>query len=299
MVHFLKYIIDKTQNKEIKVRKSNRQSILKFKIQNRGIVIQLFFVSLPSWKKLKQQTAMDYEEPPPSPSIPSIRSSSLLKDISNFTTPRRPPFSLTTAPSPATQFFTASKHAPTSSSFHRRPKKASTATAAKKFKAFQLDQSQSSRKAQIKKERSLKSLAKSLSVWLNFLLQNPNSCGCHYSAADASAPTTNGKRDGAPVISVVGVDSAWRTPKRQRKSMSSKENAGSVAEVPDSSFSHLRDSLKDVCSFDDLNQRMSLYFSLAACKEIFLQMNRVAKVRFFFYKLPGAHKICIHLVFSY
>ncbi|KOM33818.1 hypothetical protein LR48_Vigan01g337400 [Vigna angularis] len=216
---------------------------------------------------------MDYEEHP----SPSIRSSSLLRDISNFTTPRRPPFSLTTAPSPATQFFTASKHAATSSSFHRRPNKASTATTAKKFKAFQLEQSQSSRKAQIKKERSLKSLAKSLSVWLNFLLQNPNSCGCHYSSADASAPTTNGKRDGAPVISVIGVDSAWRTPKRQRKSLSSKENAGSVAEVPDSSFSHLRDSLEDVCSFDDLNQRMSLYFSLAACKEIFLQMNRVAK----------------------
>ncbi|QCD79727.1 myosin V [Vigna unguiculata] len=218
---------------------------------------------------------MDYEEPP-SPS-PSLRSSSLLKDISNFTTPRRPPFSLTAAPSPATQFFTASKHAATSSSFHRRSNKPSTAATAKKFKAFQLEQSQSSRKAQIKKERSLKSLAKSLSVWLNFLLQNPNSCGCHYSAEDASAATTNGKRDGAPVISVVGVDSTWRTPKRQRKMWSSKENAATVAEVPDSSFSRLSDSLKDVCSFEDLNQRMSLYFSLAACKEIFLQMNRVAK----------------------
>ncbi|ESW25929.1 hypothetical protein PHAVU_003G077600 [Phaseolus vulgaris] len=216
---------------------------------------------------------MDSDEPP----SPCLRSSSLLKDISNFTTPRRPPFSLTTAPSPATQFFTASKHAPTSSSFHRRPNKPSTAATAKKFKAFQLEQSQSSRKAQINKERSLKSLAKSLSVWLNFLLQNPNSCGCHFSAADASAPATNGKRDGAPVTSVVGIDSTWRTPKRQRKTWSAKENAATAAEVPDSSFSHLSDSLKDVCSFGDLKQRMSLYFSIAACKEIFLQMNRVAK----------------------
>lgn len=236
---------------------------------------------------------MDSDEPP----SPCLRSSSLLKDISNFTTPRRPPFSLTTAPSPATQFFTASKHAPTSSSFHRRPNKPSTAATAKKFKAFQLEQSQSSRKAQINKERSLKSLAKSLSVWLNFLLQNPNSCGCHFSAADASAPATNGKRDGAPVTSVVGIDSTWRTPKRQRKTWSAKENAATAAEVPDSSFSHLSDSLKDVCSFGDLKQRMSLYFSIAACKEIFLQMNRVAKVRFAsinYHRLCNSRQIRIH-----
>ncbi|RDX88651.1 Abnormal spindle-like microcephaly-associated protein-like, partial [Mucuna pruriens] len=204
---------------------------------------------------------MECDEPPsPYP---------LLKDISNFTTPRRHPFSLA-AQSPSTHFFTASKHTTTSSSsssFHRRPNKS---TAAKKLKAFQLEQSQSSRKAQIKKEHSLKSLAKSLSVWLNFLLQNPNSCGCHFSAAADAAPPTNGKRDGAPGTSVVAVDSTWRTPKRQRKTCSAKE-------LPDSSFSHLRDSLKDVCSFDDLKQRMKVYLSLAACKEIFQEMNRVTK----------------------
>jgi len=251
-----------------------------FEIQNSKqgvrVVILLFSVSLWIWERQKQPSTMDSDEPP----SPSLHSSSLLKDISNFTTPRRPPFSRATAPSPATQFFTASKHAATSSSFHRRPKKPSTTSTAKKFKAFQLEQSQSSRKAQIKKEHSLKSLAKSLSVWLNFLLQNPSSCGCHSSAADASAPATNGKRDGAPVTSVVGVDSTWRTPKRQRKTSSAKENVATASEVSDSSFSNLSDSLKDVCSFGDLKQRMSLYFSLAACKEIFLQMNRVAKVRF-------------------
>ncbi|CAJ1941314.1 unnamed protein product [Sphenostylis stenocarpa] len=213
---------------------------------------------------------MDCDEPP----SPYPHSSSLLKDISNFTTPRRPPFSLTTARSPTTQFFTASKH---SSTFNRRPKKSSTAATSKKLKAFQSELSQSSRKAQIQKERSLRSLAKSLSVWLNFLLQNPDSCGCHFSTADASVPATNGKRDGTPGISVVGVDSTWRTPKRQRKTWSAKENAATGVEVPDSSFSHLSDSLKDICSFDDLKQRMRVYFSLTACKEIFLQMNRVAK----------------------
>ncbi|KAK7363733.1 hypothetical protein VNO77_05886 [Canavalia gladiata] len=217
---------------------------------------------------------MDCEEPP-SPS-PYSHSSSLLKDISNFTTPRRPPLSLTTQ-SPSTQFFTASKPA---SSFPRRPKK--SATAAKKLKAFQLEQSQSSRKVQIKKENSLKSLAKSLSVWLNFLLQNPSSCGCHFSIAGLpvsdATPATNGKRDSAPRNSV-DVDSTWRTPKRQRKTWSSrasKENAA-AAELPDSSFSYLRDSLKNVCSFDDLKQRMKVYLSLATCKEIFQVMNRVTR----------------------
>ncbi|XP_027332753.1 abnormal spindle-like microcephaly-associated protein homolog [Abrus precatorius] len=219
---------------------------------------------------------MDCDEPPcPSP-YPYSHSSSLLKDISNFTTPRRPPPSLT-AQSPSTQFFTASKPA---SSFHRRAKKSSTA--AKKLKAFQLERSQSSRKAQIRKEHSLKSLAKSLSVWLNFLLQNPASCGCDFSIAGLHVadptPATRGKRDGAPGISI-GVDSTWRTPKRQRKTWSSsragKEN--SETQLPDSSFSYLRDSLKDVCSFDDLKQRMRVYLSLTTCKEIFQVMNHVTK----------------------
>ncbi|KAK7387775.1 hypothetical protein VNO78_22567 [Psophocarpus tetragonolobus] len=220
-----------------------------------------------SWKSSVtcELGAMDSDEPP------SPYPHSLLKDISNFTTPKRPPFS------PATQFFTASKHtsSSTTSSFHRRPKKPSTA-ATKKLKAFQLEQSQSSRKAQIKKEHSLKSLAKSLSVWLNFLLQNPTSCGCHFSAAASNAsPASNGKRDSAPGTSLVGVDSTWRTPKRQRFA---RENAAaSPLEVPDSSFSQLRDSLKDVCSFDDLKLRMRVYLSLSACKEIFQQMNRIAK----------------------
>ncbi|PON58565.1 LOW QUALITY PROTEIN: hypothetical protein PanWU01x14_165960, partial [Parasponia andersonii] len=42
-------------------------------------------------------------------------------------------------------------------------------------KALELEQSQSSRKT-IEKERSLKSLAKSFTIWLNFLFQNPGSC---------------------------------------------------------------------------------------------------------------------------
>lgn len=222
----------------------------------------------------------------PCPSPSPHPHSSLLKDISNFKTPKRPSFSLNVQ-SPSTQFFTASKSKHTT--LPRRPNK-SSAAAARKLKAFQLEQSHSSRNAQIKKEQSLKSLAKSLTVWLNFLLQSPASCGCDISIAgvqiaDAS-PATKGKRDNGTGISV-GVDSSWRTPKRQKKTLSSRGGRENVpeAELQNSSFYRLRDSLKDLCSFDDLKQRMSVYLSLGTCQDIFQVMNQVTKVRFLFQML--------------
>ncbi|XP_057719567.1 uncharacterized protein LOC130933991 [Arachis stenosperma] len=42
-------------------------------------------------------------------------------------------------------------------------------------------------------------------------------------------------------------------------------------------FSSLSDSLKDVCSFEDLKQRMRVYLSLGSCKEIFDVMSLVTK----------------------
>lgn len=96
-------------------------------------------------------------------------------------------------------------------------------------------------------------------------------------------PSTNGKRDNAPGISV-GVDSTWQTPKRQRKTWSRDDHSivvvgkeNDAAEFPNSMFSYLKDSLKDVCSFDDLKQRMKVYLSLGTCKEIFKAMNQVTK----------------------
>ncbi|XP_045815705.1 abnormal spindle-like microcephaly-associated protein homolog isoform X3 [Trifolium pratense] len=215
----------------------------------------------------------------PCPS-PSPFRSSLLKDISNFKTPKRTSFYLNPQQSPSSHYFTASKSKNTT--LLRRPKKSSSA-ATNKLKAFQLEHSNSSRIAQIKKQQSLKSLAKSLTVWLNFLLQSPASCGCDVSIAgtqivDASK-VTKGKRDNGPGISV-GVDSTWRTPKRQRKMTCSlrfgKENV-SATDLQSSSFSRLRDSLNDVCSFDDFKQRMSVYLSLGTCEEIFQVMNQVTK----------------------
>ncbi|KAL1334639.1 hypothetical protein AAHE18_11G191700 [Arachis hypogaea] len=222
---------------------------------------------------------MDGDEAPfPSP-FPRQSSSSLLNDITNFRTPKRPSVN-PTVETPNTKFFTASKLTP-------RFSKKSVAAAARKLKAFQVEQAQSSRKAQVKKEQSLKSLAKSITVWLNFLLQNPASCGCDLSIAGVpvgdgttTMPAPKGKRDSGPGISV-GVDSSWRTPKRQRKTWSRNEyragNENAALELPNLVFSSLSDSLKDVCSFEDLKQRMRVYLSLGSCKEIFEVMSLVTK----------------------
>ncbi|XVF87711.1 hypothetical protein PTKIN_Ptkin18bG0142500 [Pterospermum kingtungense] len=199
-------------------------------------------------------------------------SSSLLKDISNFKTPKRPSRNPTTFDSPCPQFFTASKQTPrTSSSFRCRSRPSlapsssrskAKAVAAAKLKAFELEQNQSARKEQIRKEQSLKSLSKSLTVWLNFLFKNPKSCGCDLS--DDSR--------------VVRVDSAWRSPKRMRELWWRGEESENVAaDISSSKFSTLRSSLKEVCSFDDLTQRMQIYLSLGNCKEIFTVMTQVVK----------------------
>ncbi|RVW45903.1 Abnormal spindle-like microcephaly-associated protein-like [Vitis vinifera] len=145
-----------------------------------------------------------------------------------------------------------------------------------------MEQSQSSRKAQIKKEKSLKSLAKSLTVWLNFLFENPESCGCDVSrlvGVDQSRSVlANGKRDSWPGGGV-GINGAWRSPKRQRDSMWQGDGGGDsdAGMFPSLIFSSLQLSLKEVCSFDDLKQRMRVYLSLGTCKEIFKVMTQVAK----------------------
>ncbi|XP_037496535.1 abnormal spindle-like microcephaly-associated protein homolog isoform X2 [Jatropha curcas] len=234
------------------------------------------------------------DQPCPSPYAPASSSSSLLKDISNFRTPKRPSHISNFTSSPYPQFFTASKQTPRqspSSSFrryHHRPSlsgrpKHKTATA-RRLKAFELEQSKSSRKVQIKKEQSLQSLAKSLTTWLNFLFQNPRSCGCELTIngdQDMGPAGKLGKRDSGPRVGVVGVDAAWRSPKRQRDL---KWRGGDHLELKGdeslSSFKYygsLRNSLKDICSFDDLKQRMGAYLSLASCKEIFDVMTHVVK----------------------
>ncbi|OMO76771.1 IQ motif, EF-hand binding site [Corchorus capsularis] len=202
-------------------------------------------------------------------------SSSLLKDVTNFKTPKRPSKN-PSFQSPCPQYFTASKQTPRSSSSFRhrsRPSLApsssrskTAAAAARKFKAFELDQSQSARKEQVRKQQSLKSLSKSLTVWLNFLFQNPKSCGCDLSI--------NGGDDG----NAVQVDIAWRNPKRMRELCWRGEESENVAsDISSSKYFTLKTSLKEVCSFDDLKKRMQIYLSLASCKEIFDVMTQVVK----------------------
>ncbi|KAL9236623.1 hypothetical protein vseg_011267 [Gypsophila vaccaria] len=179
------------------------------------------------------------------------------------------------------QLFTASKNTPSNHSFstatanRRQSKSKSTA---RRLKAFELEQSKSCRKEEIKKERSMRSLAKSMTVWLNFLFENPTSCGCDQQGdgrgggdgLEAKAVKGKGKRE-----SVCG--GGGRLPKRMR------EVEEVVVVVNDVDFSRskkfvcLRNSLKEVCSLDDLVLRMRGYLSLDCCVEVFNVMIHVVK----------------------
>ncbi|XP_047313338.1 abnormal spindle-like microcephaly-associated protein homolog isoform X2 [Impatiens glandulifera] len=217
-----------------------------------------------------------HQQPFPSPSQKDRFT--FLKDVSNFKTPKRISHS---------QFFTAVKQTPKSFSTMRRPlpssihsASASRSKAARRLKAFELEQYKSSHRVQINKEKSLQSLAKSLTVWLNFLIQDPAACGCDVSkfncadeAMRSEVSPVKGKRDIRP-IRVVGVDKAWRSPKRQRGS-SWRGGGGGYSMVLSSSV--LKESLQDICSFDDLKDRMRAHMSLDICKEIFEVMEKVVK----------------------
>lgn len=152
---------------------------------------------------------------------------------------------------------------------------------------------QSSRRAEIQKEQSLKSLEKSLAVWLNFLFENPRSCGCDLSVINGDSGYTGGSGDSYMVGTgkgkrecargtrdcVVGIDGAWRSPKRLRDSwwqVEEKQTENAVS-FRGSKYSMLSESLKEVCSFDDLRQRMRICLSLGCCREIFDVMAQVIK----------------------
>ncbi|KAK0577950.1 hypothetical protein LWI29_002761 [Acer saccharum] len=232
---------------------------------------------------------MDADQPPsPAPSLyprpPS--SSSLLRDVSNFKTPKRPQQTTNYhSPCPG-KFFTASKLTPKSMyshSLHRRgppsalSKSKTKTAAARRLKLLELEQSQSAYKSHLRKEQSLKTLSKSLTVWLNFLLQNPKSCGCCRTDFDNRAGPAwvigKGKREGEEVVT-------WRSPKRQRDMWwrgSENETVENEAGFLDSKYLKLNNSLKDVCSFYDLKQRMRIYLSLTCCKEICDVMTKVTK----------------------
>lgn len=231
----------------------------------------------------------------PASPLPNPQPASIFRDISNFKTPKPPLKTQSFQASP--QFFTAPKNTP-SSSLRRGPKtSALKSKAARRLKAFELEQSKSARKAQSDKDRSLKSLARSLTVWLNFLFENPSSCGCDPGSFNGEFSgsvsglvggsdeviVNNGKRESGPSRKV-GVDGPWRGPKRQRNLLWRGEENDEFGKngFSNSMFSRLRTSLQDICSFEDLKERMRMYLSLDGCKEICEAMTQVTKVFFSF-----------------
>ncbi|KAL3742143.1 hypothetical protein ACJRO7_017602 [Eucalyptus globulus] len=235
---------------------------------------------------------MESSDHPPS-------SSSLLKDISNFKTPSRPSHKPPALRSPDSRFFTASRHTPLpppSSAARRagRPSAAAPSAAARsrqkqsasrrRLRAFELEQSRSSRKAQLRKEQNLRTLARSLTAWLNYLLRHPRSCGCDLDSVGSGwrgdeGNAAKGKRGSWPEGGV-GFDPAGPSPKRRRdlRWRNEEEDGDRSSEgLSNLRFDRLRDSLKEVCSFDDLKERMRVYLNLASCKEIFKVMTQVTK----------------------
>ncbi|KAK1368402.1 Calponin-homology (CH) domain-containing protein [Heracleum sosnowskyi] len=69
----------------------------------------------------------------------------------------------------------------------------------------------------------------------------------------------------------------WRGSKRQRDEMWCNRDGKETTLFSNSMFSELRESLKEVCSFDDFKERMGVYLSLGSCKEIFDVMTHVTK----------------------
>ncbi|CAA0826523.1 Unknown protein [Striga hermonthica] len=237
-------------------------------------------------RKRKPISNTHFASPLPNPPLPS----SIFRDLSNLKTPKIPLRTPSFKCSP--QFFTASKNTPISSARRGFKTSALKSKAARRLKAFEIEQSKSARKAQAEKEQSLKSLARSLTVWLNFLFENPSSCGCDPASftgeIDGSDPNLGGgmkevlanygKREGVPGQKV-GVNGPWRGPKRQRGLLWGGDVDDEVGKnvFTDSYFPGLRTSLQEICSFEDLKGRMRMYLSLASCKDIFKTMAQVTK----------------------
>ncbi|KAF9587804.1 hypothetical protein IFM89_005679 [Coptis chinensis] len=222
------------------------------------------------------------EEAFPSPSQKTH--SSLFKDISNLKTPKpqnpnKNSHSFKTPKPNTPQFFTASKQLQTPSSYSFRPRRFSIAPSSSKskttrrLKAIELEQSLSSRKTQIQKEKSLKSLSKTFTIWLNFLFENPKACGCDGGAEEEVRNVgVNRKRDSLDEGGVC-VNGPWRSVKRAREG----ELEKGVVLLSSSAFSGLKVSLREICSFDDLVLRLRGYLSAEGCKEVFLVMSKVTK----------------------
>ncbi|KAI0527350.1 hypothetical protein KFK09_002950 [Dendrobium nobile] len=232
-----------------------------------------------------------------SPGPPFSTPSHLFRDVSNLKTPKptsRNPNPNHNLASPSPLFFTASKKTPylshcTSTSFtphstfqHRASSNTATVSRSKtaqRLKALELEQSQSSRKAQVRCRKILESFARSLAAWLNFLLQNPKDCGCKVGAwaADGqplgSFSKGKGKRESLDG-GIVEIGRKWRSPKRQRVQTHAGIDVNVSMVEP---MTLLKKSLCKVCSLDDMLERMTSHMSSKSCNEVLLMMTQVCK----------------------
>ncbi|KAK1680148.1 hypothetical protein QYE76_040996 [Lolium multiflorum] len=211
------------------------------------------------------------------------------RDVSNLRTPKPNP----NPKSPSPLFFTASKTplpaptpaplarsrrrplagAPTSAPLARRRPLAGAATPtplARRLRELQLDQSRSARRAESARERALRAFAATASAWLSLLLRDPSACGCS-PAAPAPATATHaplaGKRGGERVLG--------SSPKRRRGGDPCVERRRKA--MTPAMVAVLRESLREVCSLEDVEQRMGRFMSAQACQEVLLMMCQVCK----------------------
>ncbi|KAG0483935.1 hypothetical protein HPP92_012019 [Vanilla planifolia] len=226
---------------------------------------------------------------------PPLSTPRVLCDMSNMKTPR--PCSKISNPhpglvSPSPAFFTASTKMPYScsstaiastscSSFRRRgaavAASASCSKAARRLKALEIEQSRSARKAQVQRGKALESFSRSLMAWLNFLLQNPDACGCKLEPYAANyCSFSKGKRRSLDMDEAIDFLGRWRCPKRQRGEMDA-ESDKHISLVKPTILTLLDNSLRELCSLEDMVARMRTHMSWKSCSEVLLMLCQVCK----------------------
>ena len=89
----------------------------------------------------------------------------------------------------------------------------------------------------------------------------------------SSAVVGLGKREGG----AAGVGDVWRSPKRSRD-VAWQGGGGGGDVLNFKRYEKLKEGLKEVCSVEDLMERMRVYLSLGCCKEVFDATVPVVKV---------------------
>ncbi|KAM0874126.1 hypothetical protein ACQ4PT_037613 [Festuca glaucescens] len=207
------------------------------------------------------------------------------RDVSNLRTPKPNP------KSPSPLFFTASKTslpapiptpvgrrrplvgAATPTPLGRRKTLAGAATPTplgRRLRALELDQSRSARRAESGRERALRAFAASASSWLSLLLRDPSACGCSPAAsATATHASVAGKRNALDGERVRG-----SSPKRRRGKDRCVERRKAMTPAM---VAVLRESLREVCSLEDVKERMGRFMSTEACQEVLVMMCQICK----------------------